>query len=418
MSKKEIKRFDMLKKPIMPKWFLYPVAWFGSLAFNGPFATRTKTIKHGFKSFKEPALILQNHASMVDFADVVTAMFPHLPCWVVSIEEFVGREWIFRNIGCIAKRKFTNDIALIKRIVDIIKNKKRSVVIYPETRFSICGVTEKLSPALGKLAKLCGCRVIVGNQKGNFLHSPQWNKHPYRKVRVISDFYEVVSKEEVKTLSAEEIQKRIEEHFVYDEYKYQSENRVKIDSPERATNIHRVLYKCPICGSEVDMESHGIDIKCAKCGASWTLNEYGEIESETSEVKFKLPSDWYRWEKEEAYKEVMEGTYHFEDDVRIEDLINAKVGFNKIGTVHMTHDENGYILDGTLDDGSAFHLEKPCLQTPSMHIEYDFKGRGDALDIATLKDTWFVFLGRPYPLTKFNFTTEALYEKAMKEKEK
>ena len=53
-----------------------------------------------------------------------------------------------------------------------------------------------------------------------------------------------------------------------------------------------------------------------------------------------------------------------------------------------------------------------------MHIEYDFKGRGDALDIATLKDTWFVFLGKPYPLTKFNFTTEALFEKAMKEKEK
>ena len=114
----------------------------------------------------------------------------------------------------------------------------------------------------------------------------------------------------------------------------------------------------------------------------------------------------------------MEGTYHFEDDVRIEDLINAQVGFNKIGTVHMTHDEKGYILDGTLDDGSAFHLEKPCLQTPSMHIEYDFKGRGDALDIATLKDTWFVFPKAPYPLTKFNFTTEALFEKALKEKEK
>ena len=48
-NKKLGKRFDMLKAPIMPKWYLYPVAWVGSLIFNGPFATRTKTIKHNFK---------------------------------------------------------------------------------------------------------------------------------------------------------------------------------------------------------------------------------------------------------------------------------------------------------------------------------------------------------------------------------
>lgn len=414
---KNVKRFDMLKAPIMPKWYLRPVAWFGSLAFNGPFATRTKTIKHNFKSFKEPALIFQNHASMVDFANVVTSMFPHLPCWVVSIEEFVGREWIFRNIGCFPKRKFTNDMVLIKNIVDIINRKKRSVVIYPETRFSICGVTEDIGEALGKLVKLCKCRVIVSNQKGNFLHSPQWNKHPYRKVRVINDCYEVVTKEEAKTLSADEIQKRIEEYMQYDEYKWQSENRIRITSKERATNIHKVLYKCPICGCEGNMDSHGTIIECKECGAKWELNEYGELESETSEVKFKLPSDWYRWEKEEAYKEVNEGRYHFEDDVRIEDLVNSKIGFVPIGNVHMTHDENGYVFDGILEDGSHFHLEKPCLQTRSMHIEYDFKGRGDALDIATNTNTWFIFLSKQGILTKFNFTTEALFKKALKEQE-
>ena len=416
-NKKLGKRFDMLKAPIMPKWYLYPVAWVGSLIFNGPFATRTKTIKHNFKSFKEPAIILQNHACMVDFADVVTAMFPHLPCWVISIEEFVGREWIFRHIGGLPKRKFTNDITLIKRIATIIQKKKRSVVIYPETRFSICGVTERLSDALGKLAKLCKCRVIVGNQKLNFLHSPQWNKHPYRKTRVISDFYEVASKEDVLKLDEAEIQKRIEDAFVYDEYKYQSENRIKITSPERATNLHKPLYKCPHCGCEGRMNSLHDEIWCEECGAKYKLNEYGELEAQNVEGKFKLPSDWYRWEREEAYKEVNEGRYHFEDDVRIEDLYNSKVGFIKMGTVHMVHDINGYVFDGTLDDGSHFHLEKHPLETASMHIEYDFKGRGDALDIATLKDTYFVFLSKQGILTKFNFTTEAIYDKVKSQKQ-
>ena len=411
------KRFDMSIKPKKPAWYLVPIEWVGSLFFNGPFATRTKTIKHNFKSFKEPALILSNHASMVDFADVVTAMFPHIPYWVCSIEEFVGREWLFRNIGCIPKRKFTNDRVMIKNIADVIKKKKRSVVIYPEARFSIAGITEDIGDALGKLAKLCKCRVIVMNQKGNFLHSPQWNKHPYRKVRIINDCYEVVSKEENELLTADEIQERIEKHFVYDEYKWQSENRIRITSKERATNIHKILYKCPICGCEGKMDSHKTILECTHCNSKWELNEYGEFESNTNNVPYKLPSDWYRWEREETFKEVNEGRYHFEDEVRIEDLYNSKVGFVKLGHVHMTHDENGYVFDGTLDDGSKFHLEKPCMQTRSMHIEYDFKKRGDALDIATIDRTWFVFPSKKNILTKFNFATEALFFKAKKEQD-
>ena len=75
-------------------------------------------------------------------------------------------------------------------------------------------------------------------------------------------------------------------------------------------------------------------------------------------------------------------------------------------------------LEGTLDDGSKFILEKPPLSTRSIHIEYDFKGKGDALDFATLDDTWFVFPKNKVALTKFNFTTEAIYEYASKKANK
>ena len=47
----------------------------------------------------------------------------------------------------------------------------------------------------------------------------------------------------------------------------------------------------------------------------------------------------------------------------------------------------------------------------SVHIEYDFKKRGDAIDIATMEDTWFVFpLTAPNPLTKLHFAVEELYD--------
>lgn len=400
------------KHPKTPNLFWRILMYILSPIFNGPFGTRSKIIKHNVKSFKEPALVLANHGSFVDFANMTVAMRPHLPCYIAAIDEFVGRAWLMRQIGCFPKRKFTTDLSLIKKINAVINKDKKSVAIYPEARFSIAGVTEDIGDTLGKMVKLCKCRVIVMNQKGNFLNSPQWNKHPYRKVKNICDIYEVVSKEEAISLPAEEIQRRIEEAFVYDEYKWQFENKIRIKCKKRAHNIHQILYKCPDCNSEGHMKSNGIHLWCEKCNAKWEMDEYGQMIQEGKQARFPLVSDWYRWEKQETINEVNNGTYYFEDEVRLENLDKKTLKFKEIGTVKLIHNMDGYILDGTLNDGSHFHLEKPCLSTRSMHIEYNYKKRGNALDFATIDDTWFAFpKTKGAILTKFNFSTEALFFK-------
>ena len=412
IMKKVQKEFDMNRKVIKPRFYLMPVEWVMALYYR--IAGKTKYKKTNFKSYKEPALILVNHGSMFDFANVVVSMFPRRVCWVCSIEEFIGKEWLFRHIGVFPKRKFTNDLIVVKRTAELIRNQKMSVCIFPEARFSIGGVKEHLSPALGKMAKLCKCRVIVIKQRGNYLKSPQWDKHPYRDNKIYVEATEVISKEDSLNLDADVLQQRIEDAFVYDEYKSQIEDNNIIKNKERAENIHRILYKCPVCGDEYHMNSKGINLWCEKCNSKWEMDELSRLHQLDGESRFELVSDWYRWEREEAYKEVNEGTYHFEDDCRIEKLVNAKVGFEKIGDIHMIHDINGYHLYGKLDDGSDFDLTKAPQSTSSMHIEYDFKGRGDALDIATLDSTWWVFPKHRCPLTKFNFTTEAIFEKIQK----
>ena len=401
------KRFDMNKKVMKPRFYLMPVVWIISLYWR--IIGKTKFSKN-FKSYKEPALILANHASMIDFPNVVISMFPRRVCWISSIEEFIGREWIFRHVGVYPKRKFTNDLVVVKRTADLIRKKHISVCIYPEARFSIAGVNEQLPPSLGKMAKLCKCRIIIAKQHGNYLFSPQWAKHPYRKSKVTFEANELLSKEMVEQLNEKEIQKRIEEAFVYDEYKWARDNNITTKCDKNAENLHKILYKCATCGKELSMNSKGNEIWCEACNSRWKQNPNFTLTCLTGDTRFELVSDWYRWERDEAYKEVFEGRYHFEDDCRIENLINSHVGFRNIGTVHMRHDLNGYKLEGTLDDGSKFMLEKTPLSTRSMHIEYDFKGKGDALDFATLDDSWWVYPQNKVALTKFNFTTEAIYE--------
>ena len=412
MNNEQRKEMYIQKEPKVPNIFWTLLMRFLAIFFCGPFSTRSKIIKHNFKNFKEPALILSNHGAFVDFANVTKAMFPHLPCYVTAIDEFVGRAWLMRQVGCFPKRKFTTDLSLIRKIANVINKKNRSVVIYPEARFSFAGVTEDIGESLGKMVKLCKCRVIVINQKGNFLHSPQWGKHPYRNVKNICDCYEVVTKEEVLTLPAEEIQKRIEEKFAYDDYKWQYENKVKIKCKKRAENIHQILYKCPVCEKEGHMDSKGNKIWCNHCKATWEMDIYGKLNQQGSQSRFELVSDWYRWEKQEVINEVNNGTYHFEDEVRLERINKKNLKFVNIGNVTLTHDENGYTLDGTLKDNTTFHLEKPCLSTRSVHIEFDYRGKGNAIDIATIDETWFAYpKNKGSIVMKFNFATEALFFK-------
>ena len=79
----------------------------------------------------------------------------------------------------------------------------------------------------------------------------------------------------------------------------------------------------------------------------------------------------------------------------------------------MRQDEKGIHIISKLDDGKDFEVFKPANTTASLHIEYNYKNRGDAIDIATMEDTYFVYpLNNPNVLTKLHFATEALYKKA------
>jgi hypothetical protein len=61
-------------------------------------------------------------------------MFPHRANYVVAIDGFIGRELIMRKAGCICKRKFTNDIRLVKQLQRVVRNGDVAV-IYPEARY-------------------------------------------------------------------------------------------------------------------------------------------------------------------------------------------------------------------------------------------------------------------------------------------
>ena len=126
----DVKRFDMGKKPM--RQHLRPLIW--ALSLPDFLKHKCKITKVNMEGIKPPYLLLCNHNAFLDFKVSSMAIFPHRANYVVAIDGFLKREWLLRLVGCICKRKFTNDTTLIRQLREVVK-RGDIAAIYPEARY-------------------------------------------------------------------------------------------------------------------------------------------------------------------------------------------------------------------------------------------------------------------------------------------
>ena len=402
-------RFDMKSPPKKCKWFLKPIIW--AIAFPGTWKHKTKIERINMDGVKPPYVLLGNHNAFFDMSVSARATFPHVANYVVAIDGYIGREGLLRNIGCICKRKFTNDITLVKHLRTVIKN-KGIAAIYPEARYSLCGTTAPLPESLGKLCKGLGVPVVTVICHGHHINHPFWNTRHERGVKPTeATVKQLITAEEIQNLSVDEINQRLVKEFQYDDFKWQLENKIKVDCPDRAVGLEKILYRCPHCDKEFHMKSEGTELTCENCGKVWTMTEYGELVAKDGETEFSHIPDWYEWERSKAKAEVENGTYSSGVlPVKVESLPNAK-GYITLGEGTMTHDMNGFEVTVKSPDGEVYTMKKPVPSLYSCHIEYEYLFKhGDCVDLNTLEDTWYVYPQNcEFSVTKMAIATEELY---------
>ena len=394
--------------PFHRTWLIFEIViWI--IALINKVKNKAKIVKRN-KLPKPPYILISTHASMLDFYMALMATFPHRVYWISTVEEFIPRFFIFRRIGVLAKRKFTNDPKGAMRYLEVLQRKK-ILVIYPEARYSFMGETERIDKGLGRFAKMTNVPVVLNREHGNYLYCPQWSDHKVRKVYpIVNEFQTIITKNDLETLSADEIQQKIEDNFVNSEEDWMRRKHILIKYENRAVGLEKILYKCPHCGKEFEMSSETHFLKCNHCGATYDYLENGQLQRVDGESEFNYPSEWYKWEKECVKEEVINGTYRFEDDVRVEKLLGAKIGFvPQEGHYHLTHDiEQGFVVKGTDND---FEYHRSSLQSYAIHIEYYYLDRGAFLELADLKNTYFIYpLNKPEYLTKIHFAVEHIYD--------
>jgi len=401
------KRFDMTRRPNRQLRALSPVTWL--LSFPKAISHRARVDKTGLpKDLKPPFFLLCNHNSFMDFMIMTKAIFPRRANYVVAIDGFIGIEWLLRAVGGICNRKFVKSIVLVRNMLHARDNGD-VVVLFPEARYSLCGTQAVLPASLGKMIRKMNIPVVSLIMHGHHVNSPFWNVGSRKVKPVESEMKLLFTKEETQDLPLDEINKRLEDTFVYDDFAWQKSRNIRIKHKNRAEGLHNVLYQCPACLTEYKMSSKKNILSCDSCGKSWEMSEYGELRALEGETEFSHIPDWFEWERANVRREVENGTYSFERDVRIESLPSAKgfVTFDKTG--YLTHNMDGFTLTGELEK-EPFTI---CWAAPSLyscHIEYNYKGRGDCVDLNTTEDTFYLFpVGCDFAVTKMALATEELY---------
>lgn len=390
------------KRPRKPSFLLRAVINIASTVEL--WKARYKTTGALPKKSDGPCLVLMNHSSFIDLKIAHRIMFPRPVSVVCTYDALVGKRWLMRWMGCIPTRKFVSDLALIQDMKHALKN-GTNVLMYPEAGYSFDGTATSL-PKLGKLVKLLGVPVVFIETKGAYIRDPLYNELRIRKVPVSAHVSTLFTKEDTKNLSAEEIDAKLDIAFSFDNFAWQRENAIKVDAPERAVGLERMLYKCPHCGAEGFMSSIGTKIICNACDKAYTLTEFGELSADDGVTEFSHIPDWFRWERTMVRKELEDGTYSLDIPVKIS-IMNDFKALYEVGTGRLSHTLEGFHLTGC--EGKLDFSQK-ALASHSLNADFFWYELGDVISIGNSHVLYYCFPEGGVPVAKARLAAEELYK--------
>jgi len=280
------------------------------------------------------------------------------------------------------------------------------VLMYPEAGYSFDGRATALPRKMGVLMKRLGVPVVTVITQGAFARDPLYNMLQIRNVKVSAHVKCIASAEEVKTLSVAELDARLEESFSFDNFAWQRDQKVVIDVPFRADGLQRILYKCPHCGAENQMEGKGLHLTCNACGKRWEMDVYGQLAACEGETEYAHIPDWYKWQRQCVKEELEKGTYKLDTPVDIAVQVNLD-GICMIGEGHLVHDENGFHLTG--GEGKLDYKQSP-LASHTLYSDYYWYELGDVIGIGDNEFSYFCFPKTEVSVTKARLATEELYK--------
>ena len=263
-----------------------------------------------------PFLVFSNHNADLDAVLVNLAFKEQM--------YFVASEHIFRK-GFLSKLlvRYFDPISRLKggteasAAMEMLRRLRRgyNICVFAEGDRSFNGLTCPIPPATGKLAKAAGVTVITYKLEGGYLTTPRWGKK-MRHGEMLGYTVNVYSKEQIKQMSADEVNAVLASDLYEDAYARQVEHPVRYKGKDRAEWLETALYICPSCGGIGTLKSQKNEFYC-DCGLNLEYTEYGYLEGN---VPYKTVTHWDNWQTErlsEIAKEPGDASLFTDENVRL-----------------------------------------------------------------------------------------------------
>ncbi len=336
---------------------------------------------------KEPCLFLMNHSSFTDMKMAAASLFPRRYNIVCTYDAFMGKNWLMKQIGCVPTHKYVNDVSLVRSMMHAVKKNKSSILMYPEACYSCDGKTTVLPDSLGGFIKMLGIPVVMITTFGAFARDPLYNNLQIRKVKISAEMKYILSPDDIKEKSVDELNSVVGECFDLDYFKWQQDNKIEIRETFRAEGLNRVLYKCPHCEKEGNMFTKGTELVCSECGHKYVLDEYGYLVHEGEGGKFNHIPDWYAWQRECVRAELEDGTYKLSDEVDIYMLVDTKALY-RVGEGEISQTPDGIKLSGL--GGKLQIIQKPQAAY-TLNTDFNWYELGDIICLAHQHRLYYCF---------------------------
>ena len=231
------------------------------------------------EGLKSPFVLLVNHVSFYDFFYVEELLKAYNAAYVINHHIFMKPviHTIFVKCGMIPKRILCTDAAALK----IMRTVKAgfSVIVFPEGRLSPDGRGSAIVEDAAALYRRMGVPLVLANISGAYFTNPKWRKK-FFKGDVYITARRVITPEELKTMSVEEISETIDRTI------HESREDIVVNYPQkdRAKGLETILYRCADCGKLYTTASDGCDLICTACGAVHHLDEHYRFTDELCDI--------------------------------------------------------------------------------------------------------------------------------------
>lgn len=240
-----------------------------------------------------PYLVYANHNANLDPALVQISFKDFL--------YFVASEHVFR-VGLLSRLlvyffdpipriKGSTDLSTVRDIMKTLRDGK-NVCIFAEGNRSFNGLTGPIPPSVGKLAKSCKVPLVTYKFEGGYFTTPRW-AYTMRKGLMRGYVVNLYTVDQLKEMSAGEVNAAIEADLFEDAYARQATEKIRFKGKRLAEGLETAIFICPQCEQVGTLRSQGNEFFCT-CGLKATYDEFGYLKS----GPYRTVTEWDAWQHE------------------------------------------------------------------------------------------------------------------------